>query len=124
MRESQVPAAGGDDNQVHNHEHGLVTPAVGPRFSPEAGAPSKYFLLHRAEHDQNQTNGGELCENARNYSEAASQLCCTQKNCEALAHPNVLASRCRVFQMFVAARDEHHANYHTQEQQRDIAQLS
>jgi hypothetical protein len=72
VSESQVSAAGGDDNQIHNDEHSVVTPAVGPRFAPEAGVPSKYFLLYGANHNQNQTDGGELCENARNYSEAAS----------------------------------------------------
>ena len=44
MSDSQVSAAGGDDNQIHNDEHSVVTPAVGPRFAPEAGVPSKYFL--------------------------------------------------------------------------------
>jgi hypothetical protein len=69
VSESQISVAGGDDNQIHNDEHDVVTPAVGPRFALEAGVPSKYFLLYGAEHKQNQTDGGELCENARNYSE-------------------------------------------------------
>src|SRR5450755_3846763 len=72
--ESQVSAAGGGDNPIHKNEHSVVTPAVGPRFAPEAGVPSKYFLLYDAEHNQNQADGGELCENARNYSEAAATI--------------------------------------------------
>jgi hypothetical protein len=34
--------------------------------------PSKHFLLYGAQHKQNQTDGGELCESARDYSETAS----------------------------------------------------
>lgn len=51
--ECKVSAAGGDDNQIHNDEHGVVTPAVRPRFAPEASVPGKYFLLDGAEHKQN-----------------------------------------------------------------------
>src|ERR1700739_231534 len=113
---SEVSAAGGDDDQIHKDEHSVVAPAVGARFAPETDVPGKYFLLYGAEHNQNQSDGGELCENARNYSETASELSCTQKNCETLSHPNVLAPLRRILKMFAAAGDEHDANHQAQQQ--------
>ena len=45
MSESRVSVARGDGKQVHNDEHNVVTPAIAPRFAPEGGVPSKYFLF-------------------------------------------------------------------------------
>jgi len=123
-REAGVSTARGNDHQIHHDHHQVVAPAVGAEFAPEACVPDKYFLLDRAQQQQNQADGGELRQNPRDYTQCTRTLRRAQKDCEALAHSDAFASRGRVFQMIVAAGDEHDANHQAQEEQREIAELS
>jgi hypothetical protein len=86
--------------------------------------PDKNLPLDRAEHYQYQTDGGELGEYAKDHSQAPCDLSRAQKNREAFAHFNGLASRLGVLEVFPSTRYEHDPNHDAQKKKRDISETS
>jgi|SRR6266481_4251936 len=96
----EIATSGSDDYEIHYDKHGVVAPSVCSWITPEACAPDKNLLLNRAEHYQYQTGGSELRENAKNYPDTSADFGRAQKNSEAFAHSDVLASRLRFLECF------------------------
>jgi len=65
-----------------------------------------------------------LREDAKDNSETPCELSGTQKNGEALAHSNVLASSLGVFEMFPSTGHEHDSDHDAQEKKRDVCEPS
>ena len=65
LHQRKVSASGSDDNEVHDDKHRVVAPSICSRFTPETGLPDENLFPDRAEHDQNQADGSELSEEAK-----------------------------------------------------------
>ena len=86
--------------------------------------PNKRLLLDCAEHDQNQTDGGEIALDAKDNSETSGQLSCSQEDREAFTHSDVFASLLRVFEVFPSAHDEHEPDHDAQQKERHVGEAS
>src|SRR5438445_8931926 len=120
LQYDQLPPARQHNREIHHEQHQVVVPAVA---APEAAIPHEDLLLYRAEHDQDQPNGGELCENPERHPGAAQQLRRTEKDREAGAGTDAAGACHRVLEMIQAAREEHHGDHEPQQQQPDVAEL-
>src|SRR5207253_4369807 len=116
----QLPPARQHNREIHHEQHQVVVPAVA---APKAALPHEDLLLYRAEHDQNQPDGGELCQDPERHPGAAEQLRRAEKHGEARAHADAVRARHRVLQMIHTAREEHHGDHEPQQQQPDVAEL-
>jgi hypothetical protein len=61
-------AIGESDDQVHQDNHQVVMPA-GAFLAPEAGEPGENLFLDRAEHDEDETEGGQLSQDSEGHAE-------------------------------------------------------
>ena len=86
--------------------------------------PDENLLLDRAEHYQYQTDGSELGENAKDHSQAPCDFSRAQKDREAFAHSNGLASPLRILEVFPSTRYEHDSNHDAQKKKREISETS
>src|ERR671916_274731 len=57
------PPASGRDDKAHYDEHQIVVPPVAV-LAPESCLPDEDLLLNCTEHDQDQTDGGELAQDS------------------------------------------------------------
>jgi len=90
---------------------------------PEAGAPNENLFLNCAEHEQDQTDGSELSEDAKDHSEPSGKLSRAQKNRKTFSGLNVFAPRLGIFDVVPATGDKHNPNHETQKEKRDVGEL-
>src|SRR5690242_16162303 len=85
------------------NEFVIPTQAV---LAPEAGLPDEDFLLQRAQHDQDQSDGGRLRQKSDDYRRAAKQLDDAENRHCTFRQADTLAARRGVFEIVVAAVDK------------------
>jgi len=66
-------------------------------LAPEPRVPYEDFFLDGAQHDENESDRGELSESAKGYAKPAGDFCNTQENGEALAHSDTFTSGAWIF---------------------------
>src|SRR5437016_10327574 len=120
LQYDQLPPARQHNREIHHEQHQVIVPAVA---APKAALPHEDLLLYRAEHDQDQPNGGELCQDPERHRGAAQQLRRAEKDREAGAGTDAAGACHRVLEMIQAAREEHHGDHEPQQQQPDVAEL-
>src|SRR5437667_4158 len=69
LQQNEVAAAGQENHEIHHEQHEVVVPAVCPA-SPKADLPHEDLLLYRTEHEEDQPDGGELCEDPERHAHA------------------------------------------------------
>src|SRR5271166_5127986 len=109
------------DHQIHQDEHQVIVPAVG-FLSPESGVPGEDFLLDRSQHEEDQSESGELCEDAKGDTQGARNLGGPEENREAFRHLDALRARLGVLQMAVAAGDENEAHHKSKQEQAEVGE--
>ena len=109
--QDQASAAGSRDDEVHDDHHAVVAPAIGAMFSPETGFPFNDFFLNGAEHDQNQPDGGELGENAKEHPQSSGAFGGSEKAGKTFAHLDVFAARFGVRGVFPSAGKEDQSDH-------------
>src|SRR3989442_77198 len=91
--------------------------------APKAGLPHEDLLLNRAQHDEAQSDGGELGEDAECDTHATEDLGRAQKDGETRARTDALCALGRMFQVIPAAIKEDDGDHQTQEQETRIGKL-
>ena len=114
-------AVGEGDKQVHQYEHEVVVPA-GAFFAPKTGVPGGDFFPDGAEHDQDQPEGGKLCEDAKGDAKPSGEFADAEEDCEALRHPDAFRASFWIFEVAVAARHEDEADHQAQKKQAEIGE--
>ena len=74
IHQREITASSGENDEIHDEKHGVVAPAVRSGFASEAGAPHENLLPDRTEHDEDQTDGSELSENAKHHPQPSSEF--------------------------------------------------
>jgi len=75
------------NDEVHQDDHEIVMPAGG-LLTPEAGVPDENFFLDGAEHDEDETESGELGEDSEGDAQAAGDFGDAEEDGEGLGHPD------------------------------------
>ena len=66
--------AAGENDEIHDDEHGVVAPAVCSRFAPEASVPGENLFPDRSQHDEDQPDGSELSKNPKRHPQPSGEL--------------------------------------------------
>jgi hypothetical protein len=90
-------------------------------LAPESCLPDEYLLLDCTEHDQDQTDGGELREDSKGYGEPAGQLSDTKEAGECRTLPDTRSAGDRVPGMAPATGHEDEAYQQPHHKERGIA---
>src|SRR5436190_1022823 len=110
-----------ENHEVHHQEHQVVVPAVSS-LAPKTGLPDEDLLLDRPEHDQDQSDRGELNEGAECDPQASEHLTGAEHDREAATDADALGTFGGVFEVIQAAGEEHHCDHQSQEQEPDAAE--
>src|SRR2546425_4974142 len=122
LQQNEVAAAGQENHEIHHEQHEVVVPAVCPA-SPKADLPHEDLLLYRTEHEQDQPEGGELCEDPERHAHAPEDFRGAEKDREPGARPDALRPLGGVLEVMPAAIEEHDGDHEPQQQQADVAEL-
>ena len=92
-------------------------PAVG---SPKLEMPGENLFLNCAQHDEDEANGRKLCQNPKDDTETAANLGYAQKDGEAFAHLDALASACGILEMVDATGDEDQGHHEAEQKKGEV----
>src|SRR5579864_5143552 len=93
------------DDEVHENEHQFVVPAGG-LLAPESGVPAGNLSLDSAEHDQDESESGELGENSSGDAQTSGEFRDAEEDGERFWHLDALGTGFGVLQVAVSAGDE------------------
>ena len=110
------------DDQVHRDKDQLVVPAVG-LLAPEPDVPDKDFLLNRAEHDEDESDGRYLSEHAAGDTQPASDFGNTKNDRETLAHADAFGALGGFGGVAPAAGDEDRGDHQAKEKDAEVGEL-
>jgi hypothetical protein len=111
------------DDQIHKNENQVVMPA-GALVAPESDVPGEDLFPDGAEHDEDQTAGGELSENPERHTQTSGKFRGAEKNRKWLRHANALGACRGIFEVAVAAGNEDEADHQPQQQDSEIGETS
>src|SRR5213080_3801261 len=95
LEDDQLAPAREYDGEIHHEQHQVIVPTVRP-VAPKTRLPHEDLLLYRAEHDQDQTDGGELRQDSQSHAGAAEQLRRPEKQREARARADAARAGHRI----------------------------
>src|SRR5207244_4946345 len=78
-----------ENHEIPHEQHEVVVPALCPA-SPKADLPHEDLLFYRTEHEQDQPEGGELCEDPERHAHAPEDFRGAEKDREPGARPDAL----------------------------------
>src|SRR5713226_4313947 len=122
LKDHEPAAAGCDDHHVHDEQHQVIMPAV-RLAAPKADLPHEDLLLNRAQHDEAQSDGGELGEDAECDAHAPEDLGSAQKDGETRGRTDALCALGGMFQVIPAAIEEDDGDHQSQEQETGVSEL-
>src|ERR1700730_15122581 len=120
-QEHVCSTVGEENHKIHNHQEKVVMPARS-FLAPESRVPYEDFFLDGSQHDENESDRGELSENAKGYANPAGDFCNTQENGEAPAHSDAFTPGVWIFQVAVATGNENHPDHETHQQQAQVSE--
>jgi len=95
---------------------------AGGLLTPEAGVPDENFFLDGAEHDEDETESGELGEDSEGDAQAAGDFGDAEEDGEGLGHPDAFGAGGGIFKVGVAAGDKDESDHEAQQQEAEVGE--
>jgi len=84
--------------------------------APEAGVPGKDLFVNGSKHDEDESDGGELLEDAEDYSETACEFRRTENDRKPFAHADALSPSGGIFQVAPSTGEEDNADHEAEQE--------